>query len=128
MAATYTRKYWTKPIELVNTVKDFDNVLFENDMERFQNLFCKKQHSQHMATVYYILFMDLPAPWNVKMGPPFVTCLTDMQIEPPVVIKIQNVLFEGFKSGKEGQDAGLPDALALIPARIHAQLPANNPL
>jgi hypothetical protein len=35
MEAKYIRKYWTKPIELVNTVKEFDNALFENDMERF---------------------------------------------------------------------------------------------
>ena len=81
-----------------------------------------------MSTVYYILFMGLPSPWNVKMGPPFVTCLTDMQIENPVVVKIQNVLFEGFKAGKEDQDLGLPDPLAIIPARVHAQLPAGNPL
>jgi hypothetical protein len=81
-----------------------------------------------MATVYYILFMDLPSPWNVKMGPPFVACLTDMQIENPVVVKIQNVLFEGFKSGKEDQDVGLPNPLAIIPAHVHAQLPQRNPL
>lgn len=38
----YHRKWWTKPVPQVVTVKDLDKDLFLNEMERFENLFCKK--------------------------------------------------------------------------------------
>jgi hypothetical protein len=40
--AEYTNKWWTKPVPLTVAAHTLHRELFENNMDRFENLFCKK--------------------------------------------------------------------------------------
>ena len=85
--AEYTNKWWTKPVPLTVAAHTLERDLFVNNMGRFENLFCKKLSHRKCGTVYYLLGMSLPGPWNVKIVPA-VACMPDLRNGPIEVVKI----------------------------------------